>query len=203
MDDEKLQEALNQVAVEQLRADQAEQATITEKARADAAAGERDSLKEKLKESEKARLDASNVDVAKLQNQNKVLIMQNSALKTRLDAAESPEKIRGLVKDRVALETKAVVVLGDKVRMDEMDDRTLMATVVEKLQGTSLEGKSLDYVRARFDSAVESHAAGAAAIDRVRELVDNKTKKDGERHDARSARQKFLDEQNSICKTAQ
>jgi hypothetical protein len=195
--DEQLQEALNQVAVEQLRADQAEQATATEKARADSAAGERDSLKAQVDALKKERTDAASVDVAKLQNQNKALHTQNAALKTRLDAAESPESIRAKVKERVALETKAIVVLGDKVRLDELDDRALMATVVEKLQGMSLDGKSLDYVRARFDSAIESHAAGAAAIERVRDLIDVKTTKNNERADSRSARQKFLEEQNN------
>lgn len=200
--DEKLQEALNQVAIEQLRADQAEQATGTEKARADAAEGALATAKVELEQLKTVRADSA--DASKLGNQITVLKGQLTALKTRLDAAESPAKVRELVKDRVALETKASIVLGDKVRLDEMDDRALMATVVEKLHGTSLEGKSIDYVRARFDSAVESHAAGAAAIDRVRELVeDNKSKDEKVRTDSRSPRQKFLDAQNNAWKPAQ
>lgn len=196
--EQKLQDAQEQAAVESVRADQAETSLAKEKARADAAEGERDELKARIVELEKARADAENVDGERLKNKITVLSAQVAREKARADAAESPENIRRLVKDRVELERKASVVLGD-ARLDEMTDRQVMATVVEKLHRVSVEGKSDDYVRARFDSAIEAHRAGSAALEKAREAIE--TKKTPEtRTDSRSARQRFLERENNAWK---
>jgi uncharacterized protein len=78
--------------------------------------------------------------------------------------AEDPAKIDARVNARVALVSEARKHLGADARLDGMSDRDVRAAVVEKLQpGAKLEGKSEDYVTARFDAAIES--VGARSVD--------------------------------------
>lgn len=200
--DEELQSALNQVAVEQLRADEAEKKLKEEKTRADSAEGERDAALEKIKVLEKQRTDAANVNVDQIQRQNKVLTAQVGDLKKRLDAATSEENVRKLVADRISIETRARAILGDEERFDSLSDVQLMTKVVESLHNIKVEGKSPDYVRARFDASVEAYSMGSKALDRVNEIArDNQEKNKPEnRADAASARQKFLKEQDEMWK---
>ncbi|MDA6481098.1 hypothetical protein OSK84_25290, partial [Escherichia coli] len=74
----------------------------------------------------------------------KKLAVELQATKAHLDAArkalsiaESPEKLRELVRARVSIEGAAVAVLGGGVRIDTLDDRTLILCVLEKTQGAA------------------------------------------------------------------
>lgn len=193
-----LEEAQNQLAVETLRADEAEAGRAKEKARADSLEGERDGLKSEVSKLQAERADGKDDDADQLRRQIKALQTQVAAQKRRADEAEAaqPEKIRA----RVELQVKAGQFLDPKARLDQMTDRDVMAAVVERLQpGTDLKDRSDDYVRARFDSAVEAYARGSAALDRAREVVQVKAEP---RADGRSARQKFLDEQANLWRQA-
>lgn len=74
-------------------------------------------------------------------------------LKTRSDVAD---KMPELVRARVALERKASVVLGEKVKLDGMEDKAVKLAVITKLAPEcKLDGKSDDYIDARYDGVVE------------------------------------------------
>lgn len=172
-DSEALAGALSQVTAQTLRADNAERERDSERKRADAATGEAESLRADLAKM-KERTDAlTEADPEGLRRKVSLLEEQlRQAQKARTDA-ESPARLREAVKARVALESSAQSVLGDKYNCDTMDDRSIMVAVVEKLHGTTLgTEKSLDYVRARFDTAIEGYAAGNAALAAVQATVN-------------------------------
>ncbi len=70
--------------------------------------------------------------------------------------ATSPEKFREAVSARVALANTASQVLGSEVKTDSLSDEEIKKAVIVKLSpSANLEGKSADYVSARFDQAIE------------------------------------------------
>lgn len=195
--DEKLQEALNQAAAESLRADEAEKEAKTNKDRAEKADGE---LRAMTTRYDALVVETSDVDVEKLQRQIQALQTQLAAQRTRTDKAEDPEKIRGLVKSRVALEGKASVVLGD-MRLDDLSDKDVMVAVIERLDGAVAEDATEAYVNGCFSTLMKGHVAGVDAIQRVQEIVQSRVdSKDAERRaDNRSARDKFLARQQDAA----
>jgi len=121
--------------------------------------------------------------------------------KLRTDAT-SDDKVRELVRSRVALETKAAKVLGDEARLDEMSDDDLRRAVILKVSPGAekrLEGAEAAYVEARYDAALEAFEAGSAGdkddkpkpSERVRAKAATVST---QRLDARSAREKMLEE---------
>jgi hypothetical protein len=64
-----------------------------------------------------------------------------------------------------------------------------MRAVLEKLHGPIPRDRSEEYLRARFDAAVEGYFAGEAALARAREAVRIDTEKS---RDALSAREKMI-----------
>lgn len=65
------------------------------------------------------------------------------------------ESFKKTVQMRVALEKKASSILGE-VKLDEMSEREIKEAVIKKLRPEAkLDGRSDDYVDARFDVAVE------------------------------------------------
>jgi hypothetical protein len=121
-------------------------------ARADAADEGRDAA-EKATDAEKARADAAEEKVAELE-------------KARADAdAVAPEKIREAVRARVALETAGAKVLGEDFNADAADDEIKRAVVLKVSPGAAekLDGASDDYLKARFDAAVEDFDKNAKA----------------------------------------
>jgi len=190
----KVQEAL---AAATARADAAEKSLKEVCARADAATGRVDTLEAeivKAKESAKAgaEVETLRADVA----------IANAKLdaekKLRLDA-EDPKRFAKAVLERSALEQKARVILGDKFRAD-LDDRTLMVAAVEKIYGpiADRETRSLDYVRARFDSAALAYVATERALHtRAVDKVVEASKV--ERTDSRSAREKMIEANRTLA----
>lgn len=196
-----------QVAVEQARADTAEQEAENLKKKLETIEGERDSLRERVDslESEIADERKARQPEEALREQVKALLRKNELLEKQRNDALSPERLRDEVKKRVALETAAGTVLGEKVRLDDLSDRQLMEQVVTKLHGSEIDSeKSDDYVRARFDAAIEGYRTGEEALDRFHEIQrkreEKEREKNGERKDAKSARQKFLDSQDNAWK---
>ena len=171
-----------------------------QKTRADKAQGEVDSLKTRVDSLEKARA-ADDSDSLRLTVQG--LNTQLAAEKRARADAEDPAKLRTAVRARVDLETRALAVFGDKdrTRVDAMSDREVMVAVVEKLHNASIEsGKSDDYVRARFDAAVEGFAAGAKALANLRESAA--PEKQEQRVDARTAREQMIARNRDAWKQA-
>lgn len=126
-----LADAQQKLGAEKSRADAAEKIATAEKARADKAEGERDGLKDKFDAADKARKDA-------------------------IDATPA------LVRARVALETKAGPILGAEFKMDGADDRAIQLAVIKKVTNVDIAAdKSMDYVAARFDAAIERASTSA------------------------------------------
>lgn len=200
----KLEDALNQVAVEQLRADEAETKLKEHQGRADKAEGELRIAQANVTKLEKERTDHASEDVPSLKRKIEVLQGQVGREKTRADNATSSENLQKLVAARSALQSDASFVLGDSIRADELSkltDTEVMLRVLERLDDNpaELKDKSPDYLRACYDSAVKHHRAGHAAMARVGELTEaQRTKSQAARSDNRSAREKFLDAQDNL-----
>lgn len=96
-----------------------------------------------------------------------------------LKAATDPAKRRAEIAARVSLEKKASEILGDEPKLDEMDDLEVKKAVIAKLSpDADLDGKSADYIAARFDLAVE-HAGEAALGEVQRKVTDAEKREDG------------------------
>jgi hypothetical protein len=93
-----------------------------------------------------AKLDSSTADVTKLT--------------TDLKAALDPARIDSAVENRVALVVSAAKVLGADAKFDGKTEREIQALVIAKVHPSAkLDGKSDDYVSARFDACLETASA--------------------------------------------
>lgn len=196
-----LEVAGTELAAARLRADTAEKKLTTETARADAAEGAYEATLAKLEKAEgNLRDDAL---IAEKDAEIERLVRQVDDLRDDLDAALAPARVDALVRERARIERAAGPILGlDK--MDGITDRDLMVAVVERLQGEPCKDKSQDYVKARFDVAIQSHARGARALDSLRELVPLERTPRGDRQPVaqKSARDRYLDGQQNGWKPA-
>lgn len=116
----------------------------SDKTRADAEAKRDEELKKLQAESEKnkARADAEIEETKKLQAELKL----------------APAKIAATMKARIALESSAKRVLGEKAarKFDALDDKELKLLCLKQTSPElKLDGKSDAYVDARFDHAIE------------------------------------------------
>lgn len=83
-----------------------------------------------------------------------------TASKAKLDEATSPAKLAEAVAARVALESQARRILGDEAKLDGLADGEIRSQVIAKLDPTAkLDGRSADYVTARFDAAIAHSTA--------------------------------------------
>lgn len=200
--DEKNKESLLDAAAVQLsqataRADEAETQLADAVKRADTAEGEVASLRDRIKKLESERRDQADYD--KLEQQLEQLKRQVArSEKARMDA-EDPKRLSDAVKRRVAVESAALMALGiGRETFDGLSDRELMTAVVKKLHGVSIPAdKSDDYVRARFDAAIEGFNKGAEALANLREVVETKP---ATRADSRSAREQMVARQQDAWK---
>jgi len=79
-----------------------------------------------------------------------------SQIKVLKDSSDNTEAFKSAVKLRVELEGQGKKVLGEEVVLDSLTDREIKEKVVEKVRpDTKLDGKSDDYVDARFEIALE------------------------------------------------
>lgn len=96
------------------------------------------------------------------------LAAENKKLGDALKAARDPKALSAAINARVDLISKARPVLGEEAKLDGLSDRDVKAAVVAKLcPGAKLDGKSEDYVAARFDAAMESASGDALAAARA------------------------------------
>lgn len=109
--------------------------------------------------------------------------------KARADA-ENPERLRAAIRARVELERRASSVLGAETKLDTMDELAVQKAVVAKLQpDAKLDGQSPDYIKARFDVALEQHERTNPAAS----LRSPPPPASGERQDsAEAARQRMI-----------
>jgi hypothetical protein len=110
-------------------------------------------IKAKEEEAEKAKEDAKkSVDTL----QAKIDSLEEEK-KQRKDSAMTPDQINKSVKARMKIDRVAQSVLGGEYREDA-SDMDLIKQVVAKKSSMSMEGKSEDYLRARFDHIAEDDA---------------------------------------------
>jgi hypothetical protein len=98
--------------------------------------------------------------------------------KTRADAAEAKvsrfdETFRAAVAARAKLERRADVVMGGKLRMDDLSDREIQATVVKRLDATADTSSAVSdaFMSGRFESLIDSHARNARSQQHVSEVL--------------------------------
>lgn len=193
-------QAAELLATEKTRADNAERARDEEKARADKAEGALESLREEVEALRKTRDDGGD-EVEKLREQVVGLTAKLTEEKTRADRAESPERLRAAVDQRVRIEGAAAAVLGDRYDAARYSDREIMDAVVEKLHGAGIpKDKSDDYARARFDAALEGFRAGELALAALRATARTEEKP---RMDARAAREAMVARNRGAWRPAQ
>jgi hypothetical protein len=147
-------------------------------------------------EKEKARADAAE-DKAKKAEQE------------RTDALK-PENLQAQIKARVSLEHIGRRVLGEKtedgkeIELDGMSDLELKTAVIKKTTPeANLDGKSEDYISARYDHAVESLPVETNKdADRARAAVHTAAtgKKQSDVIDASEARQRMIERQENAWK---
>lgn len=105
----------------------------------------------------------------------------------RADAAD-PKKVAELVNARVALVSKAREVLGAEAKLDDMDAPSIKRAVLAKLHpDLKFDGKSSDYLDARFDAALDG--ASKEALAALRAAAEKSGERnDGGQNDAEKAR---------------
>lgn len=116
--------------------------------------------------------------------------------KERADTAEDPKKLRDAIKARVALETAAVKVLGPEFKFDELDDRAVRVAALKKCGVEITKERSDDYVKARFDGAIENYDASDGTILQIGHAAGGAQP----RSDVESARQKMIQRQRDAWK---
>lgn len=141
-------------------------------------------LEEALKQlgAEKARADAAEKRCATLEGERDSAIAANT---NRTDSAE----FQARVKARVELETGCRMVLDAKEHdgIPAKTDVELMTAVVKRVDGdeaaAKVAGKSVDYLRARFDGAMERADKAVVATAGVRQAIQQ-NREDGIQPDA-------------------
>lgn len=117
--------------------------------------------------------------------------------KLRADSAEA--KVRqfdatyeGRIRQRVALERRAWVVMGDDMRMDDLSDRDIEETVVKHLDANADVSKGVPdgVIHGRFLALTERHGSTARSLARVAEIQATQANPDQARQDAREAKAK-------------
>lgn len=96
--------------------------------------------------------------------------------------------VNALVKSRVALVEAAKPHVDAETKMDDMSDRDVkVAVIVSKNEKFDAEGKSDDYIQARFDAIIEAgvekkdEKKGENKLDHALRNVDQSRKTDGEK----------------------
>lgn len=148
----------------------------------------------------KQRLDALGTELKTTKDRADSLTSELDRTKAKVDAltsdlqkekelradATDPQKVQAAVAARVALERSALKVLGQDFKCDGLSDREIQEKVIAHVhRDARLEGKSADYVAARFDSVLESHQA-SDGLDNTRRRIDPPKQGEGDGPGART-----------------
>lgn len=120
-------------------------------------------------EKKDAELKTAKADLEKLQA--KVDGQADELKKKDAELKAAPEKLRAEMGARMALESSVRKVLGEKFKVDGVPAKDLKLAVLEKTTpGIKLDGKSDEYIQARFDMALETFEEDGHedAVDRLR-----------------------------------
>ena len=104
-----------------------------------------------------AELDATKKERDTLQARCDSANEELQAAKAKLVESEDPARVQALVAARVDLETRARKILGEGAKFDgKSDDEIVRAALSKAKPKLDMEGKSKDYLTARFDDCVEA-----------------------------------------------
>lgn len=147
-----------------------------------------------------AKLDAAEAENARLKSEASKSEARADSAAQKLEAAtsarkvaEDAEKRRADMRARMSLEKTAAKILGDEVKLDDLEDIEIKVAVVEKVTEKKLDSKkaqSAEYVEIRFDHALElaekaDAEDGDDAVDAVRAAGEDVARRDaGERNDS-------------------
>ena len=164
----------------------AQQALGAEKARADAA--------DALAKTHKAELDKATARVDSLTEE---LTAEKKARKDAVDA--TPAKVRA----RVDLETKAGPIMGKDFKMDGLEDRAIQIAVIKNVTDVEVPtDKSLDYVAARFDAAIERAGTSEEVFQKAHAEIEknrnDRANADGGADAGEEAKKKHLKRRDSM-----
>jgi len=126
-----------------------------------------------------------------------------SKLKVQNDADDA-EKFKSAVRERVALESQASKVLGD-TNLDGLSEVEIKGKVVKKLRPSiSLDGKSEDYIDARYEIALEDFNADSEDknkdVDKLGNKIQNQDSSDDVFKKASDARAKAWERDKELYK---
>jgi hypothetical protein len=104
------------------------------------------------------------------------LTAEKAKLEKSLTEATDPSKLREAVKARTDLERTATAILGEKVKVDAMDDKAIRVAIIEKVHGKlDTKDPSDAYIAAAFDLAVKQAAKEpGSALAEARKRLDTK-----------------------------
>jgi hypothetical protein len=146
------------------------------------------------------KLDAKAKEHTDLKAEHDKLQARHDAEKERADKAAAdlkeatdPAKMSEAVAARVGLEVEARKHLDEETKLDGLTDRQVKELVIAKLApDAKLDGKSDDYVQARFDAAMEVADEGNTALDDARRATTGEDGKPRPHHDAKALRAKMV-----------
>lgn len=161
---------------------------------------------------QKAKLDAAEQEAVSAKKETEQLKAKADSLKEDLDKekkaradAESPERLKAAIKNRLTLEKVGTKVLGADAKLDALTDRDIKVKVVQASYPTAkLDVVSEEYLQARFDSVVEklpdapTNSTSAAHLDTT--TTTETPKLDRKTQDPEDIRKKTLQEENERSK---
>jgi hypothetical protein len=159
-------------------------------------------------EMDKTQLDAMEKELNTLKVQRDRLQAELDETKEKLKTAifADAQGFSEAVKKRVALEKKAQSILGDKVELKDSTEMDIMKQVILHLRpGIQLDGKSDEYIQARFEiSCEDSQSMPKAPVKRQSEEKLGTSVLDGQSDDwtsvAAKARQKMMENARNAYK---
>lgn len=111
-----------------------------------------------------SKADSADAKVVEVQAKLDAASEEKQALQAKLDAATDPSTVQARVDARVALETEAKKVLGEKFSKDDNDEDMRKAVILAVQPEAKLDGKENAYLEARFDAALELHSDNAKKV---------------------------------------
>lgn len=137
-----------------------------------------------------AKLDKAATDLAAANKATETEKGRADGLKQKLDEADKnlPQRI----KERGNLLERARKILGDALKVEDSDEDIVKAAVTKACPELKLDGKSPEYVRARFDAAVEEAGEEAPIDTQRRQAGGAGGGKPEQKMDATSARERMV-----------
>jgi hypothetical protein len=158
----------------------------------------------------KTNLDESDSKLSLKVKEIDKLVAQKDDLESKIKVQndnDDKEAFTQAVKARVALESSASKVLGGDVQLDGLSEDEVKVKVIKKLRpSVSLDGKSAEYIDARYEVVMEDFRADDGSDDEnekgTKKLGSNITNEDSDdfRNAAEKARQAAWDRAQKISR---